>query len=221
MRTNSLTLCLLALTVASASHAGIIYDNGSPRSDLSPIADAGLPQFVADDFVLQAPDTTITNIRWWGHYAWGGPGLPEDDFTISIFEQVGNAPAIAPIIEVHVGAVDRARTRQFDRAGATVYFYSTFLDVPITLAASTTYYLSITNNTYLATGTIWSWSNHRYNNGNNYFREDPNGPWIDDSSDMEMAFFMTDYPPIPEPLTLSLLGMGLAGLSMQRMKRRA
>lgn len=211
------------IALAGATQADVIFDNGTPDFTTGLFSDPGYPQFLVDNFTLDAGSNTITDIHWWGGYAFDNL-LPVDDFTISIYEQVGTNPADTALLDIAVGAATRVDSGS-DLGSFDIYEYS--VDVsPITLAANTTYYLSIVNNTALSTDN-WFWSTSGTGSGEDlFFRTSPSDSWLVDGSGIgyELAFNLTNdnqQHPVPEPATLSLLGMGIAGLVFRRRKQMA
>jgi hypothetical protein len=94
----------------SGAFAGIIFDQSIDLTVNSFASDFDLPNRAADDFELQAGASTITDIRWWGTYAFDDSPTVPDKFTIRIFVDENGSPAINPVFETFVGDVGRGDT---------------------------------------------------------------------------------------------------------------
>jgi len=218
---TSLALVFGAASLAMPADASIIYDNGGPL--ISPTYVGVLSDFDtdrqrqrADDFQLFSYGNTITEIQWWGVYG-DGPVPAADNFTIRIFADNGGLPESDPIIELAAGDVGRTDSGldQDFQGGLDVYAYS-YAVSPITLDANTTYWLSIVNDTS-GEAVNWFWENSS-GSGNTATRASDDGGWWTVSR--EMAFSLSNDSVAPEPASMLLMGIGLAGLGVSRFRRK-
>jgi MYXO-CTERM domain-containing protein len=165
-------------------------------------------QRVADDFSLGA-GTTIRSLTFWGGYFPHQASIPDDDFTLTLYSDGGGIPG-GVIHSTSLSALSRTDTG-IDLFGTDEYIYNANLTTPVAVSGSTTYFLSITNNTGLgAFGASWFWETGT-GHGLLTFSADGGGTWSAFGGDQ--AFILSSKA-VPAPGAIALLG--LVGLVSRR-----
>jgi hypothetical protein len=106
----------------------------------------------ADSFVLPIP-ASIETIHWWGAYA--NNDIRADNFAVRFFANVAGNPAMTPFVDISSLSLTRTLTNLFDNLGDQIYEYQATLPSTVTFDGTTTYYLSVVNNT--PPGGVWDW----------------------------------------------------------------
>lgn len=212
---KTLSATALVGLLAFSAEAGVIFSNGGPDPNRGwPYSDFDFPAEIADDFVLAPASNVVRDVHWWGRYGSRDVAPASDNFAIRIFADAAGRPAADPL---HTAALLAPVTRTLieDPAGTqwTTYFAYDAAISPIALAAGTTYWLSIVNDTAPAVAD-WLWASTT-TDGRATFRDDPSDSWS--SFEPQQAFELTDSgTAIPAPATALLLGLASAALAVTR-----
>lgn len=207
-------VALSMLVAGTAANAAVIFDNGITATNgfISDLDFTGTPKLSADDFRLLPGANVITDVHWTGLYAFSNTPLA-DNFTIQLFNDAGGVPATNPFLSLPVSPsrVDTGKNTSF---GSDIFAYDVNIS-PVTLAANTTFWLSIFNNTSNDTNDNWFWGIVDAA-GNGAIRDGLGLPW---STFINGYEFQLTGVRVPEASALALLALGFIALVLLNCRR--
>jgi hypothetical protein len=212
---------LMAIWSAPAS-AVTLVNNGGPAYTFGAFSDtANGDQWQAyNDFTLTSA-ATITGMEWWGGYfSFASVNNPiTDAFDYIIATDSGGGQPGATVASGSLNSLTRTDTGSEDAAGMEVYDYTAAPSPVISLAAGQ-YYLDIYDTVSNPTGEFFTWELSAAGVGTAEWSYSPIAGGWDDNSPDQLAFNLTGDAVVPEPATMTLLGLGLAGLVAKVARRK-
>ncbi len=205
----------IVLGMSSTAFGDIIYGDFEYDNAVASYFNGSGGIFAAAPFVLGATDNVVSDIHWLGTGIDPAQnGMADDNFLVAILGDNGaGLPDSTSIYFVSQPApVDRAFVGNIGGI-LDLYAYSMYLN-PLVLNPGQTYHLMITN-ILDSEDDVWAWL---YQGGEDYFSisAPPSTDWVPLGG--SLAFLLTNDL-VPEPASMTLLGLGLLGVGIRRYRK--
>jgi hypothetical protein len=206
----------MAVSSATAS-AVVLYDDGGPNFINGWASDPVNSGYEAYDTFTLSSASWITGITWYGFYPlpdYTPPPTDAFDYIIATNPGGGAAPTLPVLSSGSLGNGNRTAYVEADS-----YEYSAATDIYLPAGS---YFLSIYDTAVNPPGG-WAWYDSAGPGSNTSWETVPplgDGiAWQDPTNTAGLAFSLTGVP-VPEPATMTLLGLGVAGLIGRQIRRR-
>lgn len=217
MRIRATFLGLLVLLMTAPANAAVLYsqpfDGTNFFASQNDTSVGGLGNFATmyDNFTLGSA-ASISSINFTGDYGEAVQSYSMSGFTLTFYDNNSGQPGSSIYSQFTSGTANQTLL------SPNIFTYAINLTTPFAAAGGTTYWVSLVPD--LALTLQWYWGGGSGGDGISYQdfsgvprRKEPN----------DLAFTLNDTPisNVPEPITLSLFGAGLAGAVAMRRRKKA